>query len=557
MNGSIQDLNSLITINHGWTLQSATAINDSGQIVGYGINPSGQTHAFLLNPLPSGALLACTNSQTNLPPYGDLPVKGQYKDGLVVVTHGWTPKWVVDPVMSTAWVDNFSNVLSQRLSADGRSDWQTFGFKWITNSWVLNPGNALSAANAEGKRLGDRIAEQGWTKVHFISHSAGGELIETATEEIRAKATNEVTIQCTFLDPYIGSVYEEQYIYGAAANWSDCYVSDDITGGWTAQPLRFAYNAKVSALDQTTVDQIPSYVSLSDPSSPCYQEGLSTHYWPVIFYTNTVANNSSAFEWGLYDGFGYDLSQEGGNWDYATSQYVLGNGVSYGSVTNLGPEYPSCVAVEGGNTQSFESEVNFPLLSKLASTTGSFQIGPGILSLTNGSPVWIATVITATNALNKISFDAEFTSAGGAHGLLSVYWDTNMIGLLDEAEVQPGLQHYTMPFPLAAAETSHVLGFHLDPFTSVHSSITLTNVVIGWAGVTQQPILSVTTNRVNSLLVFQLSGQPDNYIIQATTDLASTNWMNVAILGNTSGSVEFTDTSSTNYPCRFYRALAQ
>jgi len=43
----MQDLNGLITT-PGWTLQEARGINDKGQIVGFGINPSGQTHAFLL-----------------------------------------------------------------------------------------------------------------------------------------------------------------------------------------------------------------------------------------------------------------------------------------------------------------------------------------------------------------------------------------------------------------------------------------------------------------------------------------------------------------------------
>ena len=46
------DLNKLIPANPGWTLTRATAINDSGQIVGWGFNPSGQSHAFLLTPIP-------------------------------------------------------------------------------------------------------------------------------------------------------------------------------------------------------------------------------------------------------------------------------------------------------------------------------------------------------------------------------------------------------------------------------------------------------------------------------------------------------------------------
>ena len=48
--GEMKDLNSLIPPGSGWTLQEARSINDNGQIVGFGINPSGQTRAFLLRP---------------------------------------------------------------------------------------------------------------------------------------------------------------------------------------------------------------------------------------------------------------------------------------------------------------------------------------------------------------------------------------------------------------------------------------------------------------------------------------------------------------------------
>lgn len=49
-NGSMQDLNSLLANPNGsWVLESATAINDFGQITGYG-TLDGQEHAFLLAP---------------------------------------------------------------------------------------------------------------------------------------------------------------------------------------------------------------------------------------------------------------------------------------------------------------------------------------------------------------------------------------------------------------------------------------------------------------------------------------------------------------------------
>ncbi len=43
------DLNALIP-KSGWTLESATAINDKGQILGYGFGPDGRRDTFLLTP---------------------------------------------------------------------------------------------------------------------------------------------------------------------------------------------------------------------------------------------------------------------------------------------------------------------------------------------------------------------------------------------------------------------------------------------------------------------------------------------------------------------------
>jgi probable HAF family extracellular repeat protein len=46
----MRDLNGLVPAGSGWVLTEARAINDNGSIVGFGINPSGATHAFLLTP---------------------------------------------------------------------------------------------------------------------------------------------------------------------------------------------------------------------------------------------------------------------------------------------------------------------------------------------------------------------------------------------------------------------------------------------------------------------------------------------------------------------------
>jgi probable HAF family extracellular repeat protein len=50
-NGTMYDLASLLVSNPGWNTLQATAINNAGQIIGYGTSPNGRTHAFLLNPV--------------------------------------------------------------------------------------------------------------------------------------------------------------------------------------------------------------------------------------------------------------------------------------------------------------------------------------------------------------------------------------------------------------------------------------------------------------------------------------------------------------------------
>jgi len=57
-NGTMTDLTGLIDPSSGWTLEEANAINDSGQIVGIGINASGNADAFLLTPTPEPSTLA-------------------------------------------------------------------------------------------------------------------------------------------------------------------------------------------------------------------------------------------------------------------------------------------------------------------------------------------------------------------------------------------------------------------------------------------------------------------------------------------------------------------
>ncbi len=65
--GVMTDLNKLgIAGGAGWTLERATAINDAGQIAGYGKNPQGVYHGFILTPLLKPAVPKITAQPAGL-----------------------------------------------------------------------------------------------------------------------------------------------------------------------------------------------------------------------------------------------------------------------------------------------------------------------------------------------------------------------------------------------------------------------------------------------------------------------------------------------------------
>jgi len=126
---------------------------------------------------------------------------------------------------------------------------------------------------------------------------------------------------------------------------------------------------------------------------------------------------------------------------------------------------------------------------------------------------------------------------------------------VDEQAVLPGLQRYTYVFPRAESNTLHVLGFRLDTFTNTASSVIVSNVVMGFAGVSDPFTLRTTTNTSGGLRVLELTGQPGfDYTALASTNLS--DWTTIAILVNTNGTVRFVDHNSTNFNQRFYRAVS-
>jgi|SRR3989344_4615805 len=110
-------------------------------------------------------------------------------------------------------------------------------------------------------------------------------------------------------------------------------------------------------------------------------------------------------------------------------------------------------------------------------------------------------------------------------------------------------------FPRAANNSIHHLGFRLDAFGAVQSSVIITNVALGFTGIREPFSLSFTDTNFKGLPVLKLVGPSGfNYRVESGTDLV--NWSTIAVLINTNGVVSFIDRTSTNAPARFYRAVA-
>jgi hypothetical protein len=95
------------------------------------------------------------------------------------------------------------------------------------------------------------------------------------------------------------------------------------------------------------------------------------------------------------------------------------------------------------------------------------------------------------------------------------------------------------------------LSFRLDSFAN-SSSIAVTNVATGFVGMTQPITLGISLT--NGAPLLQLTAATNfTYLIQSSTNLL--DWTPTALLLNTNGTVQFTDSAVTNSGARFYRAV--
>jgi murein DD-endopeptidase MepM/ murein hydrolase activator NlpD len=483
------------------------------------------------------------NRPSPISPSQSSPAQTPGVDSLVLVTHGFAWNGVL---ADDSWVSQMANAIQQRAPAN----WNAIPYIWSGQAWGT-PGFALINATIQGGVYGNALGQLHYKHIHLIGHSAGAAFVEAAAKSIRA-ASPTTEIHSTFLDPYRSFLLTGSDVYGVNADWADCYFAEDGFGGFTSGGLVNAHNVDVSWVDPHR--EIVSYGA--------GQAAFSSHGYPCEFYLATITNTAST--WCAADyGFALSEEREGNGWDSNPVNYPENNPPLMlcslpGAVRN-----PNAGLVVSSALVSFAENAYMGFVNVLGNAAASLFSPSTPLPQSGGmhplddetytnTPAWLALGLTITNPVNFVQFDGGFTDTNSAHGLLTVYWNTNQVGVVDERVASTNLQSYRFALPGTVANGLYTLSFRLDSFNGTSSSITITNVATCFVGVTQPITLGISLT--NGAPLLQLTAASNyNYLVQSSTNLV--DWTPAALLVNTNGSVSFADLTATNSSVRFYRAL--
>ena len=499
------------------------------------------------------------------------------KDSLVLITHGRTPA-AADWPGQVVWLNQMKN----SIKLDVASNWMVLEYEWNAESQHL-PTTVLSHAQKVGAHVGNEIVDLAqftpngkWEHIHFIAHSAGSDLIEEASRIIKVKSPS-TTIHTTFLDPYTGVTDGERQHYGEYSDWSENYFdfSPDTIDGVnhrTFGPLLHSHNVEVTWLDLAK-SLTPQYCASQNGTpatlTPCSYAASSTHAWPINFYQSTIPPIPSNRLPG-YESYGFSRSKEGGGWA-SHGSYPVGNsphvlaaqsGIPQGSIPiTTGSVYNfSILAHPSGQTGLVQFNTSGFTASTGGAPFGPQSIGKNGSIQTNataaGVPAWTSIPVDVTSNVNFVTFNVAFTSAAGAMGLLTVYWNDEEIGQIDERDVLPGVQTYTFGITGTFLDRSNSLGFRIDQFSAVASSVSVTNVATGFGGLPNSPKLKIENISGISTPVLTLTGTVNyTYLVETSQDLL--NWEPMAAVTLETGvAAALTDPSAPGLQMRFYRAVS-
>ena len=387
---------------------------------------------------------------------------------MVVLTHGWNSD--VGGGADITDMTLLQDAIQDNLAST--TDTCVFVYDWRDEAGTgfLGPSLAWIRARTEGVILSQLLEDMPDLEyVHFIAHSAGSNLIQSAIRRLR-KERDDIVTMGTFLDsfhPTGNSSY-----YGRDANWSEQYVDRRAS-------VLIIDDYIVDLLDRTDIlfENATNFaVEDRDPDERADNDFRLAHGWPIVFYKNSVSSASECV--------GFNLSFESGNMGNSPTEWAnnITNRFSKGDSFEL--ESNDCtpdreIRTLGDNIETLARtiiRIAEEPVRQVVSGTGMVLFDPirSALSMFTGSPAWVKYQIPNTSKVNTISFDFEFTSTNGRGGLTALV--NNEALFFSDEKYESGSVFSSGDLYFDETSDEIELSFRLDDNNENQSSIEITNI---------------------------------------------------------------------------------
>ncbi len=406
-------------------------------------------------------------------------------EGLVFITHGWKPPGY------KPWVDNMKAAVEATIASDGvPGDWDVYGCKW-DGGWSASPESALIQGSFLGWEIGKQIKDAGYSKVHFIGHSAGSWLTQNAINRMRSEGSS-ATIHATFLDAFTPwNLGTGPNGLGFQTDYAEHFVDTIPTGlGFGLLPYGGIdpTNGRLDAAHNITITDV-----VGPPGS------FGGHPWPHEWYENTIITPDGP---DAVNGWGFNKSQE------------IGDPINHSDSGNP-PTYPKGETTSIGLLISLEQWVAQALIvaeaidwaaqeiSGALITAGDIVVDAALNSLTFSIPIiasrsavagteppgpsWATSLIESDTPFSVVTFDYEFLSGSG--GVLSAHFEGEVIFTAYQDLLPPGPHSATITLTNLYPAGSYSLAFRLDSDGASATDVTVSGVQFEVAPVVVVPAL--------------------------------------------------------------------
>ncbi len=208
---------------------------------------------------------ACQVPDPKLP---ELPVPDGARSGLIVLVHGSGDS-------PADWPAEMEQAVAAQLAEP--STWDLWAYDWEEDA-----AQRLVAAELgllHGFYLGETLLENGiYRQVHLIGHSVGAFVVHGVEQWLSQSDAAELLLHSTYLDPFGGRGSDWDFgelHFGESASFAEAYFNRDDPAPSTNGALQQAHNFDVTE------------------AKPDGLSGRDGHWWPVQFYTDSVATDTA------------------------------------------------------------------------------------------------------------------------------------------------------------------------------------------------------------------------------------------------------------------------